>query len=110
MWPVGGGREHVADLDVAAGDDYAVDEQLGQLPPLAEGSGGQPGPDGLAECLDPVGDGLEFQPLPGGGVQLPLLGEQGGMPAVQVLALALEFGQPEDLGEVGVQQPLLLAV
>jgi len=109
VWPVGGGLEHVADLDVAAGDDDAVDEQLGQLPALVEGGDGQPGADGLAETLDPVGDGLDFEPLPGG-VQLPLLGEQGGVPAVQVLAFALEFGQGEDLGEVGVQQPLLLAV
>ena len=108
--PVGGGREHVADLDLAVGDDHAVDEQLGQQPPLLEGGGGQPGPDGLAECLDPVGDGAEFQLLPGGGVQLALLGEQGGAAAVQVLALALQLGQGDDLGEVGVQQPLLLAV
>ena len=91
--PVGGGRQDVADLDLVAGDDHAVDEQLGQLPPLGEGGGGQAGPDGLAECLDPVGDSGEFQLLPGGGVQLALLGEQGGVPAVQVLAFALEFGQ-----------------
>src|SRR6202040_3646179 len=58
--PVGGGREHVADLDLVAGDDHPVNEQLGQLPPLLEGGGGQPGPDGPAECLDPVGDGAEF--------------------------------------------------
>ena len=108
--PLGGGRQHVADLDLVAGDDHAVDEQLGQLPPLLEGGGGQAGPDGLAECLDAVGDGLEFEPLPGGGVQLALLGEQRGVPSVQVLAFALEFGQPEDLGEVGVQQSLLLAL
>jgi hypothetical protein len=108
--PGRGGGQHVADLDLAVGDDHPVDEQLGQPPALLEGGGGQPGPDGPAECLDAGGDGAEFQPLPGGGVQLPLLGEQGGMPAVQVLALAVEFGQPGDLGEVGVQQPLLLAV
>ena len=49
--PLGGGREHVADLDLVAGDDHPVDEQFGQQPPLAEGSGGQAGQDGLAECL-----------------------------------------------------------
>ena len=108
--PVGGGGEHVADLDLAVGDDDAVDEQLGQQPPLGEGGGGQPGPDGLAECLDAVGDGLQFQPLSGGGVQLPLLGRQGGAAAVQLVPLALEFGQGDDLGQVGVKQPLLLAV
>jgi hypothetical protein len=108
--PLGGGREHVADLYLVVGDDHAVDEQLGEQPPLLEGSGGEPGPDGLAEALDPVGGGLEFEPLAGGGIELPLLGGQGGMPAVQVLAFALELGQLDDLGEVGVQQALLLAV
>ena len=87
--PVRGDREHVADLDIAVGDDDAVDEQLGELPPLLEGGGGQTVPDGLAECLDAVGDGAEFEPLPGGGVQLALLGEQRGAAAVQVLALAV---------------------
>jgi len=80
--PVGGGREHVADLGLVAGDDHAVDEQLGELAPLGEAGGGEAGPDGLAECLDTVGDGAEFQLLPGGGVELVLLGEQGGVPAV----------------------------
>jgi hypothetical protein len=87
--PLGRGREHVADLDLAVGDYDAVDEQLGQQPALLEGGGGQPGPDGLAECLDPVGDGAEFQLLPGRGVQLALLGEQRAAAAVQVLALAV---------------------
>ena len=108
--PVGGGREHVADLDLAVGDDHPVDEQFSQQPALLEGGGGQPGPDGLAECLDPVGDGAEFQLLPGRGVQLALLGEQGGVAAVQVLALAVQLGQGDHLGEVGVQQALLLAL
>jgi hypothetical protein len=107
---VGGRGEHVADLDLAVGDDDAVDEQLGQLPPLLEGGGGEPGADGLAECLDAVGDGLQFQPLAGGGVQLPLLGRQGSVAAVQLVPLALKFGQGDDLGQVGIEQPLLLAV
>src|SRR5215472_16250966 len=80
--PVGGGWQHVADLDLAAGDDHAVDEQFGQLSPLGEGGGGQPGPDGAAEPLDPAGDGGQFEPLPGGGLQLPLLGQQCGVAAV----------------------------
>src|SRR5438034_1345655 len=108
--PVGGGWEHVADLDPVVGDDHPVDEQFGQQPALLEGGGGQSGADGLAECLDPVGDGLQFQPLAGGGVQLALLGRQGGAAAVQLVPLALEFGQGDDLGQVGVEQPLLLAV
>jgi Insertion element 4 transposase N-terminal/Transposase DDE domain len=87
--PSGGGREHVADLDVAVGDDDPVDKQLGQLATLGEGGGRQAGADSLAEGLDPVGDGAEFQLLPGRGVQLALLGDQGGAAAVQVLALAV---------------------
>jgi hypothetical protein len=106
--PVGRGREHVADVDLVIGDDHAVDEQLGQLPPLLEGSGSQAGPGGLAECLDAVGNGLQFHPLGGGGVELPLLGQQSGMPAVQVLAFALELSQGDDLSQVGVHEPLLL--
>jgi hypothetical protein len=80
------------------------------LPPLGEGGGAESGADGLAECLDAVGDGVQFQLLPGGGVQLPLLGRQGGVAAVQLLSLALELGQIDDLGQVGIQQPLLLAL
>ena len=41
--PVGRGREHVADVDLVICDDHAVDEQLGQLPPLLEGSSSQAG-------------------------------------------------------------------
>jgi len=40
VWPVGGGGQDVADLDLVVGDDDAVDEQFGQLPPLGEGGGG----------------------------------------------------------------------
>src|SRR5690349_7466397 len=80
--PVRGGWQDVADLDLVLGDDYPVDEQFGQQPALREGGGGQPCADGLAEGLDPVSDGAEFQLLPGGGVELALLGEQGGVPAV----------------------------
>src|SRR5260370_6157707 len=108
--PVGGRGEDVADVDLAVGDDDAVDEQLGQLPPLGEGGGGEAGTDGLAECLDAVGDGLQFQPLSGCGVQLALLGRQGGAAAVQLVPLALEFGQGDDLRHVSIEQPLLLAV
>jgi hypothetical protein len=63
------------------------------LPPLGEGGGGQAGPDGLAECLDPAGDRGEFQPLLGSGVQLVLLGLERGAAAVQFLPFAFQLGQ-----------------
>ena len=63
----GGGGQDVADLDLVVGDDDPVDEQFGQLPSLRERGRGKSGPDGLAECLDAVGDGLQLQALVGGG-------------------------------------------
>ena len=73
----GGGWQDVADLDLAVGDDHPVDEQFRELPPLGERGRCESGADGLAEGLDAVGHGLELEPLPGGGVQLTLLGGQG---------------------------------
>jgi len=63
----GGGRQDVADLDLVVGDDHPVDEQFGQLPSLRERGRGESGPDGLAECLDAVGHGLQFETLFSGG-------------------------------------------
>jgi hypothetical protein len=48
--------------------------------------------------------------LLGDGVQLALLGQQRGAAAVQLLPLMLQLRQLHHLGEVGVQQPLLLAL
>jgi SRSO17 transposase len=64
----GGGWQDVADLNLVVGDDHPVDEQFGQLPSLQERGRGKSGPDALAECLDAVGDGLQFQALFSGGV------------------------------------------
>ena len=80
------------------------------MPSLRERGRVKPVPDALAECLDAVGDGLQLEALFSGGVQLALLGRQRSLAAVQFFAFALEFSQPDDLGEVGRQQPLLLAL
>jgi SRSO17 transposase len=64
----GGGWQDVADLNLVVGDDHPVDEQFGQLPSLQERGRGKSGPDALAEFLDAVGDGLQFQALFSGGV------------------------------------------
>jgi hypothetical protein len=102
--------QRVADLHLAVGDDHPVDEQLHQQPPLRERGRGQPVPDGLAEALDPVGDSAELQPLLSDRVQLALLVGQGGLAAFQLPSLALQLRQGDDLGQVGLQQPLLLAL
>jgi hypothetical protein len=94
VWPVGRGREHVADLDLVVSDDHAVDEQLGQLPPLLEGGGGEPGADGLAECLDAVGRRLAVPAAARRRRPAVAAGRQGGAAAVKLFPLALEFGQP----------------
>ena len=77
---------------------------------MGEAGGGQPRPDGLAERLDPIGDGAQLQPLLGDGVQLALLGGQRGPAAVQLVSLAFQLRQSHHLGQVGVQQPLALAL
>jgi hypothetical protein len=110
MRAVGWGGQHVADLHLAVGHDHPVDEQFDQQPSLRERRRCQPRPDGLAERLDPTGDGTQLEALLGDGVQLALLGGQRGAAAVQLLPLAVELGQRDHLGEVGVQQPLLLAL
>jgi hypothetical protein len=107
---VGGGRQRVADLDLAVGHNDPVDEQLGQQAALGEVGGGQPLPDGGAERLDPRSDGAKLQPLPGERVQLPLLGGQHGLATVELGPLVLVVGQGKDRSQVGVQQPLLLAL
>src|SRR6266508_4467278 len=107
---LGCGGQRVADLDLAVGHDHPVDEQLHQQPPLGERGRGQPVPDGPAETLDPVGDSAKLQPLLRDRVQLVLLVGQGGPAALQLPSLALELAQGDDLGQVGVQQPLLLAL
>ena len=107
---VGGDGQRVADLDLAVGHDDPINEQLHQQAALRERGRGQPVPDGLAEALDPVGDSAELQPLPSDRVQLVLLVDQGGLAALQLPSLALELRQGDDLGQVGVQQPLLLAL
>jgi SRSO17 transposase len=110
MRAIGRCWQHIADLDFAVGDDHAVDEQFHQQPPLRERGCCESGTDGLAERFDPVGDGTQLQPLLGDGFELALLGQEGGMPAVQFLPLALKFSQPDHLGQVGVQEPLQLAL
>jgi hypothetical protein len=107
---VGWGWQHVADLHLAVGHDHPVDEQFDQQPSLGERRRCQPRPDGLAERLDPIGDGTQLEALLGDGVQLALLGQQRGAAAVQLLPLMLQLRQLHHLGEVGVQQPLLLAL
>src|SRR6266536_277152 len=107
---LGCGGQRVADLDLAVGHDHPVDEQLHQQPPLGERGRGQPVPAGPAETLDPVGDSAKLQPLLRDRVQLVLLVGQGGPAALQLPSLALELAQGDDLGQVGVQQPLLLAL
>jgi hypothetical protein len=48
--------------------------------------------------------------LLGDGIQLAPLGGQRGPTAVQLLTLVLQLRQADHLGQVGVQQPLLLAL
>src|SRR5919206_476741 len=53
-------RHHVADLDLAIGDDHAVDQELDQGPPLLEGGLAQALAHPPAELPDGVGQASEF--------------------------------------------------
>ena len=53
-------RHHVADLDLAVGNDYPVDQELDQGSPLLEGGLVQPLPHPPAELPDGVGQTREF--------------------------------------------------
>jgi hypothetical protein len=105
----GRGWDHVADLHLAVDHHHPVDQQLHQLAALLEAGLAQ----AHAELLQHLGHGLGDradldQPLALGG-DLPLAGQQVGLLPGKALVLALEGGQVDHLGQVGLQQPPALA-
>jgi hypothetical protein len=104
-----GGRDHVADLHLAVGDHDPVDQQLHQLAALLEAGQAQTHGQLLQHPSHGLGDAADLdQPLTLGG-DLPLAGQQVGLPPGKGPVLALEGGQVDHLGQVGLQQPLPLA-
>src|SRR5829696_1046229 len=104
-----GGRDHVADLHLAVGDHHPVDQQLYQLAALLEAGLVKAHPELLQHRCHRSGDRAHLdQPLALGG-DLPLAGQQVRLLAGKGPVLPLEGGQVDDLGQVGLQQPLALA-
>jgi hypothetical protein len=103
-----GGWDHVADLDLAVGDHDPVDQQLDQLAALLEAGLAQPRSQLPQHLGHRVGGRAHLdQPLTLGG-DLPLAGQQVGLLPGKGPVLALEGGQVDHLGQVGLQQPLTL--
>jgi len=63
----------------------------------------------LAELLHRVGYPGELGALPGGGLQLAFLGQEGVGAAFEFFALALELGELQHPAKVGFKEPLPLA-
>jgi DDE superfamily endonuclease len=104
-----GGRDHVADLHLAVGHHHPVDQQLHQLAALLEAGPVKAHPQLLQHRRHRLGDRAQpDQPLTLGG-DLPLARQQVRLLPGKGPVLALEAGQVDHLGQVGLQQPLPLA-
>jgi hypothetical protein len=103
-----GGGDHVADLHVAVGDHDPVDQQLEQLAALLEGGLVQAGVQALQHGGHGLGDRADLVELLTVGGDLPLTGQQVRRLLGEDAVLALEGGQVDHLGQVGLQQPLPL--
>src|SRR5215208_3031033 len=103
-----GGGDHIADLHVAVGDHYPVDQQLDQLAALLEAGLAKADPELLQHRCHRPGDRAQpGQPLALRG-DLPLAGQQVRFLLSKGLVLALEGVEVDHLGQVGLQQPLAL--
>jgi hypothetical protein len=102
------GGNDVTDLDLLVADDHPIDEQFHQPASLLEGGLGESRPHLLAESLDRVGYPGEFGALPGGGLKLAFLGEEGIGATLEFFALALKLGELQYPTQVGLQEPLPL--
>ncbi len=105
-FPLRAGRDDVADLHGAVGDDHPVDQQLEQGPLPLEVRRGQSLPHTPAERLG-VGGQLSGLVLALGVVhEIPLLALQRQQARIEVAPAALVLGQAHHAGEVGLGEPL----
>jgi hypothetical protein len=107
---VRGGGHDVADLDLVVGDDHAVDQELDESALLLERGASQARPHAIAEGVEGRGGGVQVEVLPGRRRHLTLLYLQRFATTVQLRTLALAGGKVHDVGQVGVQEPAVLAL
>ena len=99
---------HVADLQLAVGDDHAVDQQLNQRPSLLECCLGQALPHPLAEVLNGAGEPGELLLPICLRLELFRLPLELALELLKVTSAPTVFVQQDDTGEVGLGQPLKL--
>jgi len=87
---VAGGGEDRADLDLAVGDNHAVNQEFDERPPLLAGRRVQTVADLGTKRLERRGDRAQGDMLLRHGIELALLVLQGLLPTRQLVALALK--------------------
>jgi hypothetical protein len=101
-------RHHVANLDLAIGDDHSVDQELDQGPPLLEGGLVQALPHPPAELPDGVGQPRELLLPVRLRFELPRLLLELPLASFEVTPAPAVFVERHHAGEVGVRQTLEL--
>jgi Transposase DDE domain len=104
---VAGGGEDVADLDVAVGDNDAINQEFDERSSLVEGRRMQTHPHLRTEVLQRLGDCAEGDLLLCHGIELPLLVLQRLLPPRELAVLLFKGWQGEDVGELGIEQAVL---
>jgi hypothetical protein len=102
--------QHVADLDVAIGDNHAVDEQQHELPALLEGGRGKPVLHARAEGLEGCGDAGELLLTRSVAAELLLLAGQGLDALLEIAPPPLILIERNNRSEIGVGEPFDLLV
>ena len=103
-----GGRHHVADLDLAIGDDHPIDQEFHQSPFLLECGTRQPLPHSVAERPGGVGQRRQLILSVCLGFELPCLLLQFLPAPLELTTPALILGQRHNTSEIGVGQTLEL--
>jgi len=106
----GAERDDAADLDLAAGGQHAIDQQLDQLPLPREVGAGQAGSNPGAEVGGRGGPAGELGLPVDLGLQLVGLNGHGLQSLLQHLPAALIFRQRQDGEQVGFSQPFQLSL
>jgi hypothetical protein len=104
------GRQDVADLDLAVGDDDTIDQEFDQLSALGKIQVFQGRLDALAEGPDAFRQFGHIDLALRLGIQLAQLLRQTVLGLLHLLSFALEFVAANNLGQIGIQQPRLLAL
>ena len=110
VFPRRTGWQDVADLDLAVGDDDTINEQFDQLSALGEREVFQGRVDALAEGADSFRQFGHIDLALRLGIQLAQLLGQTVVGLLHLLSFTLEFVPPNNLGQIRIQQPRLLAI